>query len=461
MKNPDETCANCGHERQPWHENAPTKCVKPRCCNDTRATPRLVVVVLMVCALSVPTTLRADNGPIAAFNAMKPSLALVIAGAKPDVRAGTAFCVASNGVTSYFVTNKHVVGNDNAPRLILMATSQKVVTGHVIRRGNPLDVAIIAVPIGNVAPVAIGQLQPAIGQAIGISGFPSIQIELFEKGLGLAPSIHLGTISSIVASSALLEYDAATDHGNSGGPLFDAATGTVYGIVTWLNTGESGAVQNNFAIPMVAVVPFLRNAHLALTSTPDYSNSGEDQTPQSPSFATCNWSLAETTFKNAQAVSVRGDNAQQGARSREYYLEALQLFESASSIYSACAGEESGDDAATSMYNAVLALSDAASLYQEIGRIDRSTTMLGKARLEFLLALALDTELSDDSEISEDTRASARDNINLIKQTLKEIEEEQRALSPPTPRSTFEGPPTPPARPTARPSSTSQLQRPI
>src|ERR1039457_5283507 len=91
---------------------------------------------------------------------------------------------------------------------------------------------------------------------------PAIQIELFFHKLGLAPSLHLGTLSALIAGGALLEYDAQTDHGNSGGPLFDAQTGAVYGIVTWGNTGVSGAVQNNIAISIRDLTQFFQNAHV-------------------------------------------------------------------------------------------------------------------------------------------------------------------------------------------------------
>ena len=80
-------------------------------------------------------------------------------------------------------------------------------------------------------------------------------------GRGLSPSFHEGSVSSILAEGGILQYDAQTDHGNSGSPLFDVDSGTVYGLVRAGSTGETGALQNNFAITIPMLIPFLQNAH--------------------------------------------------------------------------------------------------------------------------------------------------------------------------------------------------------
>jgi hypothetical protein len=66
-----------------------------------------------------------------------------------------------------------------------------------------------------------------------------------------------------VANGSFIEYDAQTDRGNSGGPLFDIDTGLVYGLVTWVSTGTTGALQNNLAIAMLQTLAFLSHANVA------------------------------------------------------------------------------------------------------------------------------------------------------------------------------------------------------
>jgi S1-C subfamily serine protease len=93
-------------------------------------------------------------------------------------------------------------------------------------------------------------------------------LEAAFAGLGLSPSFHEGTISSLLAEAGLLQYDAQTDHGNSGSPLFDLDSGTVYGLVRAVNTGETGALQNNFAItiPMLVLSSLRQPRHESLAN---------------------------------------------------------------------------------------------------------------------------------------------------------------------------------------------------
>lgn len=61
----------------------------------------------------------------------------------------------------------------------------------------------------------------------------------------------------------MIEFDALTDHGNSGGPLFDASTGLVWGVVTLgIQSQTSEAVQNNLAIDTTSIHEFLMDANV-------------------------------------------------------------------------------------------------------------------------------------------------------------------------------------------------------
>jgi S1-C subfamily serine protease len=195
-----------------------------------------------------------SNQAAVTFSNVKPSLAFVVAHAdKKTASLGTAFCIGTYNGYAAFLTNRHVVGDDEFPKLFLMA-DQRVYKGFVVRQNASIDVAIIAVPLApSVSPLTLAKALPSDGQGIAIAGFPAIQVQLFVDNQGLSPSVHLGVISAVVSGGDLLEYDAQTDHGNSGGPLFDVQTGDVYGVVTMVNTGVTGALQNNFAIAAPAI----------------------------------------------------------------------------------------------------------------------------------------------------------------------------------------------------------------
>lgn len=120
--------------------------------------------------------------------------------------------------------------------------------------------AVVLVINSTCVPVTISNATPPVGTRIAIAGFPNFQLRMFARGLGLSPSFHEGTISSLIGDGALLQYDAQTDLGNSGSPLFDIESGEVYGLVRGVNTGATGALQNNIAIGSAALQSFLQNA---------------------------------------------------------------------------------------------------------------------------------------------------------------------------------------------------------
>jgi Trypsin-like peptidase domain len=196
---------------------------------------------------------------VSTYAQIEPSLALIAAGTGKDFGLGTAFCVEDADGYGFLLTNKHVIGSDPHPRVLLMSDPRHVHYAAIVRVAE-IDAAVLAIR-ADCQPVSMSGSAPAVGTRVAIAGFPAFQLSMFERGLGLSPSFHEGTVSSVIADGAYLEYDAQTDHGNSGSPLFDVDTGQVYGLVTAVNTGTTGALQNNISIGSVALEAFLQNAH--------------------------------------------------------------------------------------------------------------------------------------------------------------------------------------------------------
>ncbi len=207
-----------------------------------------------IAMLGCPTALSDE---VATFSRIQPSLGLVIARSGRGTTVGTAFCVETRAGLGFLLTNRHVVGNDASPQVVMMSSPTVPLPSKVVRLAA-IDAAVLAIPT-SCEPLQIASSTPSVGTRIGIAGFPAFQITLFNRHLGLAPSFHEGTISSIVLDGGYLQYDAQTDHGNSGSPLFDIDSGEVYGLVQLVSTGTTGALQNNLAIGKPALAPFLSN----------------------------------------------------------------------------------------------------------------------------------------------------------------------------------------------------------
>jgi hypothetical protein len=76
--------------------------------------------------------------------------------------------------------------------------------------------------------------------------------------------LHEGTVNALPAGGYFIQYDAQTEPGNSGGPLFDVETAVVYGIVVAKLRSSN---ESNVAIAANRLSAFLQNAHVALRAS--------------------------------------------------------------------------------------------------------------------------------------------------------------------------------------------------
>jgi S1-C subfamily serine protease len=155
---------------------------------------------------------------------------------------GSGFFVNSDTI----LTNAHVVpGQVN---VIIRLHDGRQVSGYVATREPSIDLAVVKVSSGSVAPahltlgtsesVRVGQEVVAIGSPFGIEG-----------------TVTRGIVSALrsVEGVRLIQTDAALNPGNSGGPLLDRA-GNVVGVATLKFTrGE----QLGFAVAIEHAMPIL------------------------------------------------------------------------------------------------------------------------------------------------------------------------------------------------------------
>jgi len=225
----------------------------------------------------VPTSLHTDTVPETAessYAKVRQALAMVVSSGSDGPSLGTAFCVSSTSKRSYFLTNHHVVGDASSVQLLLNGR-HALVEGDVLAVGDAKrDLAVVVVPVGGVRALQLANDHATEGESVAVAGFPSIQFRLAESGLGLSPSMHVGTVNALVGDGFYIEYDAQTDHGNSGGPLYDVGSARVYGVVTYGIESESSlAVQNNLAIAITNASGLISQA--LQSSAPIASRSGE------------------------------------------------------------------------------------------------------------------------------------------------------------------------------------------
>lgn len=201
------------------------------------------------------------------------SLALVIS----DGGSGTAFCFWSTSQKSYFLTDYHVVEGAREVRLLLerersaLGRFPRATPGRVfpVPHLSPRpDLAVVVIDVGGVPPLPIEGGQPPIGRSIGLLGYPAVRLNVATNLSQVTPSVHYGHVNDggewvrdrEFGQLFLFEHDAVSDHGNSGGPIFDSGTGAVLGIDEEGLPGQD--VTANFAQPAAAITKFLNASYL-------------------------------------------------------------------------------------------------------------------------------------------------------------------------------------------------------
>jgi 2-alkenal reductase len=169
---------------------------------------------------------------------------------------GSGFVVSPKG---YVLTNSHVFTNagesakvEAADHLFVEFNDGDRVAANVVGwdiyddvgllKVNPRDHAINPVPLGNSAQVRVGEPVAAIGSPFGNVG--SITV-----GVVSATERSIRSITSQYRLVDAIQTDAPINHGNSGGPLFDAR-GRVIGINAQIRSDSGGAEGVGFAVPI-------------------------------------------------------------------------------------------------------------------------------------------------------------------------------------------------------------------
>ena len=169
---------------------------------------------------------------------------------------GSGFVISDKG---YILTNSHVItsagegssthGADSVYVEFqdLDRTSAKIVGWDIfddvgLLKVEPAAHPLTPVPLGDSAAVAVGEPVAAIGSPFGNEN---------SLGVGVVSATHR-SIDSLTSSYALvdaIQTDAPINHGNSGGPLFDAR-GRVIGINAQIDSSTGTARGVGFAVPI-------------------------------------------------------------------------------------------------------------------------------------------------------------------------------------------------------------------
>jgi putative serine protease PepD len=210
-----------------------------------------------------PSTALAKPGDIRTILAkVEPAVVRIDVSSDPSstfsqTGTGTGFVVSPDGV---IVTNAHVVNAETetaAREVIVTLANGDTARGRIVGEDTAQDLAVIkidrtnlpVVQFGDSDSLQVGDSVVAIGNALGITGTPTVTSGIVS---GLGRTVRVSSRETLVDA---IQTDAAINPGNSGGPLVDV-DGRVIGINTAI--ADPGSANNvGFAISISSARPVL------------------------------------------------------------------------------------------------------------------------------------------------------------------------------------------------------------
>jgi serine protease Do len=207
----------------------------------------------------------------------------------PSRFLGTGFAVADGSliVTCAHVIPKPLDSANNETIAVFTGVNQGVLPRQVelVELDEDYDVALLRILTGERFPPLrlVGERAPQEGLPIAVTGFPIPGV------LGLYPVTHSGIVSAITPFArpaaanqqldadivrrlrnnfAVMQLDITAYPGNSGSPVYDAASGDVLGIVNsvLVRGGRERALSSpsgiTYAVPIQHLRPFLKRHNI-------------------------------------------------------------------------------------------------------------------------------------------------------------------------------------------------------
>jgi 2-alkenal reductase len=227
--------------------------------------------------------------PSTIYSHRSPGVVTIVSVFGTERAQGSGFVVSPRG---YILTSSHVITNAGDGSSVTPADSvfvefqdrdraqARIIGWDVfddvgLIKVDPAAHALAPVPLGNSAAVAVGQPVAAIGSPFGNEN---------SLAVGVVSATHR-SIESLTSTFDLvdaIQTDAPINHGNSGGPLFDAR-GRVIGINAQIRSSSGVAEGVGFAVPINSAKRSMQQ--LIANGSVSYAFVGVETTDLTPALA--------------------------------------------------------------------------------------------------------------------------------------------------------------------------------
>jgi S1-C subfamily serine protease len=144
------------------------------------------------------------------------------------------------------LTAAHVL-DDRTTATVFLPGLPRGTAGRLVLEDLHHDLALLSIKHVDAPAFALAS-DVRRGERVGVVGFP--KSSWIADSETVAPKLNEGLVSCVDLIAGTVEYDALTDNGDSGGPIFDLATGELVGIVH----GESKDVPGTYVGVTLSVI---------------------------------------------------------------------------------------------------------------------------------------------------------------------------------------------------------------
>jgi len=171
---------------------------------------------------------------------------------KWDEAYGSGAIIESGAWGSRILTDAHVVAGARDLRAKTGDTGRAVPLRVVAVSDDDDDLALLEIPTPNLKAVSLGDMSAVVaGREVGVLGYP-IPDAFEDEHLDTVVSLYTGHVASV--RNGTMEIDVPIIPGESGGPVFDGATGKVIGLAESRFDDERAI---GFATPVDIITRFL------------------------------------------------------------------------------------------------------------------------------------------------------------------------------------------------------------
>ena len=226
---------------------------------------------------------RSSPGVVTIYALFEPG-----GGSDDHAAQGSGFVVSRQGhvlTSAHVVTRREDGGLEPATRLFVEFNDRDRVPAELVGFDPYDDVGVLRVDAGShrLSPLPLGDSERVvIGEPVAAIGSPFGNVDSLSVGVVSATGRSIDSLSADYSVVDAIQTDAPITHGNSGGPLLDAA-GRVIGINAQIRTETGDSAGVGFAVPINLATRSMRQ--LIATGEVSYPYVGITSDDLTPSVA--------------------------------------------------------------------------------------------------------------------------------------------------------------------------------